>query len=200
MSCSFIDLKAYLFGEADAAGRRAVEEHLHSCGACREEHQRLTLTQAALLTVRDEDIPRRIAFVSDKVFEPAWYRRLWQSGPRLGFAGAAMLSCAILVHAFYAPATPTGQPPIASLLIEKRVEAEVALRLDYAVQKAVAAVEERHAKRNAELLAASEKRMALQHEETMAEVGANFRVMNERVNYYIKQASSVASADLGGSQ
>ena len=92
MNCTSIDLKAYFLGEADAPMRRAAEEHLTSCAACQEEHERLRLTQAALFTVREEEMPRRIAFVSDKVFAPRWYQRLWRSGPRLGFAGAAMLA------------------------------------------------------------------------------------------------------------
>jgi hypothetical protein len=203
MSCSSIDLKAYLLGEAGAVERRAAEEHLKSCASCQEEQERLRLTQAALLTLREEEIPRRIAFVSDKVFEPRWYQRLWQSGPRLGFAGAAMLSCAILVHAFYQPAATqtmaTAPPPsIQTVDVNARVEAEVARRLDDAVQKAVIAVEERQARRTADLLAASEKRMQQQQEEIMAAVNVSFGKLQERVNYLSKQ--QWASAELGASQ
>ena len=32
------------------------------------------LTQTALLSLADEEIPQRIAFVSDKVFEPRWWQ------------------------------------------------------------------------------------------------------------------------------
>jgi anti-sigma factor RsiW len=201
MSCSSIDLKGYLLGEADAAVRRAAEEHLAACAACREEHQRLSLTRSALLTVREEEIPRRIAFVSDKVFEPRWHQRLWQSGPRLGFAGAAMLSCAILFHAIYQPA-PAGlpvAPTAAAANVEQRIEAEVTRRLETAVQKAVTAVEERQARRTTELLDAAEKRMQREHAASMAEANATFRMMNERVNYSIKMAQ-LASAERGDSQ
>ena len=45
--------------------------------SCREELARLRLTLDALSTLREEEMPRRIAFVSDKVFEPRW----WQSVP-----------------------------------------------------------------------------------------------------------------------
>ncbi len=70
MKCSQFDLKDYVFGELSAVQRKAVDQHIASCATCREELERLTVTQAALATMRDEDPPRRIAFVSDKVFEP----------------------------------------------------------------------------------------------------------------------------------
>ena len=64
---------------------------------------RLRVTQTALFSLRDEEIPQRIAFVSDKVFEPSPWRRwlsaFWGSSARLGFASAAMLSTALVVSA-----------------------------------------------------------------------------------------------------
>ena len=104
MSCSQYDLKAYFLGEPDAAGRGAVEEHLKACTACREELDRLRLTGAALASVPNEEMPHRIAFVSDKIFEPRGWARFWGSAPRLGFASAAMLSVAIIVHGFVSTA------------------------------------------------------------------------------------------------
>lgn len=100
MSCSQFDLKSYFLGEPDAAGRGAVEEHLKGCLSCREELDRLRLTRAALASVPDEEMPHRIAFVSDKIFEPRGWARFWGSAPRLGFASAAMLSVAIIIHGF----------------------------------------------------------------------------------------------------
>jgi hypothetical protein len=169
-----------------------------SCAACRDEYERLRLTQAALLTVRDEEIPRRIAFVSDKVFEPKWYQRLWRSGPRLGFASAAMLSCAILVHAFYRPPGEVIAPPAAVAAdLDARVKEEVARRVSEAVQAAVAGVEARERKRSAELLAASERKMELQHEQTMMAVDYSFKELTKRFNAV---RSQLARADLGGVQ
>ncbi len=89
MNCP--DLKAYLFGEEPGAA-----EHLKTCRSCQEEWARLQLTHAALRTLPEEEVPRRIAFVSDKVFEPRW----WQRIPRFVTA-TAMLSAAILFHALY---------------------------------------------------------------------------------------------------
>src|SRR5947209_5761289 len=111
MGCSPFDLKDYFFGELSVADRRSVDHHVASCVACRDELETLQLTQTALLSVRDEEPPRRIAFVSDKVFEPKWWQTLW-TGPKVGFASAAMLSFAILAHGFIAaPKTIVQQTP-----------------------------------------------------------------------------------------
>jgi anti-sigma factor RsiW len=100
MNCSQFDLKGYVLGELTAAERSGVEGHLKACRTCGEEMERLRLTSTALASLGDEELPRRIAFVPDGVFEPKSWARWWNSGPRLGFASAAMLSLAILVHGF----------------------------------------------------------------------------------------------------
>lgn len=99
MSCAPSDLRDYIFGELAEAEARAVALHARSCAACGEELEWLRTTQATLLTLRDEEIPQRIAFVSDRVWEPSglrrWWLTLWNSGPKLVFASAAMLSVSI---------------------------------------------------------------------------------------------------------
>jgi anti-sigma factor RsiW len=144
MSCAPFDLKDYFLEELDPAGRAAIERHLDSCATCREEVKALQLTRSALLSVADEELPRRIAFVSDRVFEPRWWQKLWHSGPQLGFASAALVAAALLVHAF----VPKTQPvpvvaPVDTAAVERYVQAEVAKRLDTAVAKVVAESEER---------------------------------------------------------
>ncbi len=112
MSCSPFDLRDYFLNELAAKERRHVEAHVKTCGECREEFDRLRVTQAALRSVVDEEIPQRIAFVSDKIFEPSpWKRGLaafWNSGARLGFVSAAMLSCALGVFRGGAPGGGSG--------------------------------------------------------------------------------------------
>lgn len=90
------DWKAYALGELPAADRRQAESHAQTCPACREEMAMLRLTLDSLSTLREEEVPRRIAFVSDKVFEPKWWQRLFSPS----FAAASVLAAAILVHAF----------------------------------------------------------------------------------------------------
>ena len=114
------DWNAYALGELTAVERHEAEAHLAMCEACRDELATLRLTLDTLSTLREEEVPRRIAFVSDKVFEPRWWQPLWNPA----FAGACVLATAILVHAFTRPPTVT--------------QAEI----DAAVSKAVAQVED----------------------------------------------------------
>ena len=86
MMCSPFDLKDYFFGELErrtaGVGRAASWT---TCAACREELAALSATRSAVLCMREEELPRRIAFVSDKVFEPRWWQKFLASGPQLGF-------------------------------------------------------------------------------------------------------------------
>ena len=95
MSNSPYDLRDYVFDELTPEQRREVEQHLKTSGEAREELARLKATHSALLSVPDEEVPRRIAFVSDKVFEPSLglrlWRQFWDAAPRLAFGLAAIL-------------------------------------------------------------------------------------------------------------
>ena len=140
MNCQDFDLKAFLLNEATPTERRGVEQHLAVCDACASEYHRLELTTAALMAVPAEEPPRRIAFISDKVFEPNRWQRFWQSAPRLGFASAALLAGAILVHAFHQPGSAV--TPIDTAAIEAKVRADVGQRIGEAVRLAVARMEQ----------------------------------------------------------
>ena len=152
MSCSPIDLKDYLLSELADSDRSKLEAHVRTCPACREELDRLRLTEAALFSLREEEIPQRIAFVSDPVFEPSRWRRwwavFWGSPARLGFASAAMLSAAILVSAVTRPGALWGparfQPAPVSLQAATAIsDAEIERRIQAAVDKAVDASQQR---------------------------------------------------------
>jgi hypothetical protein len=77
MSCSFFDSepgskpdwKAYVLRELGQDAHRQAEAHLATCSICHEEVATLRLTLDTLSTLREEEMPRRIAFVSDKVFD-----------------------------------------------------------------------------------------------------------------------------------
>lgn len=163
MSCSPFDLRDYFLQELDAPQRRLVESHVKTCSSCRTELDRLQLTESALLTLREEEIPQRIAFVSDPVFEPSPLRRFfsdfWGSAARLGFASAAMLSAALVVFALNRPAPA----PVVALqpagVTRVATDSDIRPIIDAAVAKAVAGA-----------VADAEARHTLQAKELVAEV------------------------------
>ncbi len=182
MSCGQIDLKGYLLGEISHEDRRAVEAHAAACAACREELERLRLTQGLLKSLAEEEIPQRIAFVSDKVLAPGWWARLWQSGPRLGFAAAALLAAAILVHALVRPPVIVEPPAPDQAAIEAIVERELARRLDDAVARAAAVWEAREAERRAQLLRQVREEFEMRRREERAQIEQAFEVLHKRLN------------------
>jgi anti-sigma factor RsiW len=90
-----VDIKAYAVGEMSEADKRQAAAHVAGCEACSEELAGVQATLGSLAMLRDEDAPRRIAFVSDKVFEPSWWQRL---NPM--FASACLIAAAIVAHGF----------------------------------------------------------------------------------------------------
>ena len=151
MSCSPFDLRDYVLKELSDGEARQVDAHVRGCAGCREEAERLRLTEAALFALRDEEIPQRIAFVSDKIFEPSPWRRAWAgfwgSTARLGFAAAAMLSVALVVFSLARPAgAPLSGGPATVRVVAPAAavsEAEIQQRVQAAVDQAVAASEAR---------------------------------------------------------
>ncbi len=195
MNCSQHDLKGYILGELPAAECSPLEAHLKGCLDCREEVERLRLTRTALDSLPEEEIPRRIAFVSDKVFEPRGWAWLWNSAPRLVFASATLLALAIVVHAFVRPA-PVAVPVAANTAaVEARVEGEVAKRLQSILEKAAAESEARQARQVAELVADAERRVNQQRQ-------ADLVAMQENVSFLLRRAnvSLRASYDAGGAR
>ena len=152
MSCSPFDLRDYHFQELTDPQRRQVESHVKTCEPCRDELGRLQMTESALFSLREEEIPQRIAFVSDPIFEPSplrrFFRDFWGSAARLGFASAAMLSAALVVFSLTRPAPATVQvangvdlQTIVDAAVVKKTEAMKA-DLDNARQLLVYAAEE----------------------------------------------------------
>ena len=159
MSCSPFDLKDYFLQELpEEQQRQQVEAHVRVCQPCQEELQRLRLTEAALFTLREEEIPQRIAFVSDKVFEPSalrrWLAAFWGSTARLGFASAAMLSVALIVFAATRPA-PAPAPVTNTAAVDT---ADIARRVQAAADKAAQEIEARYAAKTEQLVKAIQQR------------------------------------------
>jgi anti-sigma factor RsiW len=155
MSCSPFDLRDYFLQELPQNQEQQVEAHVKTCQGCREELDRLRATGTALLALREEEIPQRIAFVSDKIFEPSplrrWWGGFWNSAARLGFASAAILAVALVMRT--SPRTPvTAQAPPPAR-VQTVSDADIQARIDAAVTKAVAQSEARQEARNKAVLA-----------------------------------------------
>lgn len=197
MSCSPFDLRDYYFKELSDNDRRLTEVHVKTCAACREELERLRGVETALLTLPDEEIPQRIGFVSDPVFQPNVFRRgwsaLWGSPARLGFASAAMLSAALV---FFAVTRPVPQLIAPAPAIDRAaMEAAFTRRMNDAVEKGVAASEARQAKQTQELLNAVERRDTLERQALLVRVQEYLEVEQKRMNRMI-----LASNDAGESR
>jgi anti-sigma factor RsiW len=181
------DLKAYLFGEVDAEERLRVERHLGECADCREEWERLQFTHTALRAVKEEEPPRRVAFVSDKVLAPSWWERFWNSAPRLGFASAAVLALALLGHGVLTqPTAPAGGAAAAAQVdtaeMEARITAEVDRRIAGAVEKVSADQQERQMAEVAQLVKDAEKRITLQTRGDLVAIRESFEVLSKQLN------------------
>ncbi len=190
MSCSQFDVKAYFLSELTEVDRRQFEGHLRSCQDCREELEWLRITRTALEALPDEEPPRRVTFVSDRIFEPSGWRRFWDSAPRLGFASAALLSAAIFVHAFTRPpATPA--PGTANMAaVEARVETEVGRRVQAAVEKAVAESQDRQKRQTAELVAAMEDRVEQRWRSELLTVEDELKYLRKKAGVYYTASAS----------
>jgi anti-sigma factor RsiW len=163
MNCSPFDLKDYFLQELPSPERVQVEAHVNHCLACRQELERLQLTSAALFSLRDEEIPQRIAFVSDQIFEPSplrrWFSGFWASTARLGFASALMLSVSIFYFAATRPAPAPDRTAVApTMAAVTPTPQDVQQQIQQAVSKAVAEVEARQSEKTKQLVADFEQR------------------------------------------
>jgi hypothetical protein len=195
MSCPPFDLRDYYFKELAENERRLTEVHVKTCAHCREELDRLHGTEAALLALPDEEIPQRIGFVSDPVFQPSAFRcgweSLWGSAARLGFVSAAMLSAALVVFSVTRPAPQAVAPAPAT---QTAMQADFSARLNDAVAKAVAASEARQARQTQELLAVSDKRHALETQAMMVRVQEYLDVEKKHLNTLMLASTDAGSA------
>ncbi len=85
-----------LLGEAPAAERAAIREHLEGCESCAEELARLRQTQNLLLRAEAaEEMPQRIRLALEPPGAMNRWAMLWQNSARLAFAGAGLFCLAI---------------------------------------------------------------------------------------------------------
>lgn len=118
MSCpQNMDWKAYAIGELGEAEKRSATAHLPTCADCREELVSVQAILNSLSALREEEMPRRIAFLADKVAEPSWWQKL---NPM--FASASLVAAAIVVHAFVAQPAAAEIPAAVQAQIQQQME------------------------------------------------------------------------------
>ena len=183
MNCAPSDLRDYFFDELSTAEARAMESHLAACAGCRMEFDRFNVTRVSMLELPQEEVPRRISFVSDKVFEPSWWQRFWQSGPKVGFASAAMIFAGFIVNALMVPAPVVRQQAdVNYAVIDAKVKEEVARRLPAVVGQAVSEARQQDSARLAVAVAAVEKKYQGQRQEDMAAMQATLDVWQRKLS------------------
>jgi anti-sigma factor RsiW len=184
-------LRDYAFDELPPDERRAMEQHLAACGDCALELDQLRVTTAALRTLPDREIPQRIAFVSDRVFQPSWFARFWSSGAQLGFASACVLAVAMVASAWHFTAAP--RP--AEIRASTQTVGVSTHEIDAAVAKAVAQVRAKIASEDAKLIQAAvetsaQKERAVNRNELVA-LEESYMVLQKRLGTtYARLASN----------
>lgn len=179
-------LRDYAFDELPAGERREMEQHLTACQCCATELHQLQLTTAAMRTIPDQEIPQRIAFVSDKIFQPSpvarFFSGFWNSAARLGFASACIVATALLAMTFH-------RPPEIRTIVQTASGIDVSKQIDDAVTKAVQQVRAEDAQLTKAALAAAEIRHEREHRMLMASMEQSLEVMQKRMGAMTSLAS-----------
>jgi anti-sigma factor RsiW len=194
MSCTGFDVRDYFLGELPEPERLQAARHIQGCAGCTGELEQLQYLRTALGTLRDEEPPQRIGFVSDKVFEPSpvrrWLGGFWLSGARVGFASAAMLSAALVFSATHRPETKLAGTKVVTPAAEQDVQSIV----NEAVHRAVAETEARQEKKTRDLLAVAEEKHQNAERALNARLAYSFEVLEKRQGS-LRASNMIVSGD-----
>ena len=210
------DLRDYILDELTPAQQAEVDRWLAGSAEGRAEVERLRMTFGALRSLPDEEPPRRIAFVSDKIFEPSLWarfvRRFWAEGPRMALGTAAVL--AVLFAGAWAteptltaedggfslafgsqPAAPAPTPVAApaeldEAVLEAKVQEAVAAereRMREALQQTVAAMVDDRAR-------ATEARFSSELAGTREDIESSYYILNGKLERLLKDSTALAVA------
>jgi anti-sigma factor RsiW len=191
-------LRDYAFDELAGNERRAMDEHIATCGDCAVELDRLRLTTAALRTLPDREIPQRIAFVSDRVFEPSALARFWNAvlpSNRFGFASACVLATAMVVSAWHFSAT-SRPVEIRTVVQTASTPVDPQQQISAAVAKAVAQVRVEDARMIQAALQESERKHDQEYRKQMVAIQERLMVLQKRLG---ASYASMASNEIPGS-
>lgn len=180
------DLRDLVFGDELARTPEAELQAINEHPERQEELNRLLQLREALLTLADEEPPRRTVLVAPTAKRAPWWRSVLSFGsPGWGFAGAMALAAAILAHgwlmrpagdvlqvatnppAVSAPRASTAEAALSPQQIDARVNAAVEARLGGMLQQVRAELKAEHHQEAQRLVAAAEERLQQQHDTEM---------------------------------
>ncbi len=188
-------LRDYAFDELAHTERPAMERHIAACTSCDSELRALQLTTVALRSIPDREVPQRIAFVSDKIFEPSpvarFLRTFFAFGGQLGFASACLLAGAIIFSA-------TRRPGEIPTVVTSASTQDVSRQIELAVQKAVSQIRDEDFRLAQTALAAAEIRHKEEHRNLLTSMQESMDVMQKRMGAYTSLASLEMPTNGGG--
>jgi hypothetical protein len=180
MSCP--DVKDLLFDDLKEPLRSERVAHVSTCEACALELERLRATTAALGLVPDQEPLVRIRFLSDRVFEQPWWRRLLGRGALWANAGLAMVSCVAAGLIWFQTAnSPAGLragkgAALPAAMAPADVNKLVDVRVEQAVAQTRADSDQRHAAEMKTLLASFQRDQAQQQQRLFQQLEAAWRL------------------------
>lgn len=173
-------VRDYAFDELPAGERREMERHLAGCAPCATELEQLRLTTAALRSLPEQEIPQRIAFVSDKIFEPSPVARFFAY---LRKSAPVLIASAALIAALVRPA------PEVKTIVQTAAGVNVNQQIDEAVARAVRQVKAEDARITKVAIEAAEAKHDREHRMIVAAMEQNLEVMQKRMGAMTSLAS-----------
>lgn len=173
------DLRELVFGDELARTPEAELQAINEQPESQDELNRLLQLRETLLSLEDEEPPRRTVLVGAPVETgaPWWKRVMGFASPGWGFAGAMALALAILTHGWMArPAAPefVAQAPAATAdaaldaeAVNARIDTAVAQRLAGSIAEVKAELRQEHQREAQRLVTAAEQRLERQHDNEM---------------------------------
>lgn len=204
--CDREQLRDFAFDELAAPARARMERHLTECEACAAGLAQLQLTTAALRVLPEREIPQRIAFVSDKVFEPSPVARFfsgwWNPGARLAFASACLIAAAIVFAAYRRPVDihSVAQPAATAALSRDELSREIDSRVNKAVSDAVARVHEEDAQVMKAALESADRKAEQQRRTLMVAMSEQMNTLEKRLGVLTEYAMAGPERNAGSGQ
>ena len=178
------DLQELVFGDALSGTPEAELQAISNHPSRRDELTQLLRLRETLLSLREEEPPRRTVLVAPvSAARAGWWRSLLRT-PGWGFAGACALAAAIVFHAVWVPA-PVGDAPHTTAKMETlavpasvdqsgatdateaRIEELVQARMGTAVAALRAEIAAAQKDETLRLVAATEDRLRAEHDQEM---------------------------------